>query len=188
MTIHDWIKWAFAAADEPHRFASHILARQASRDLGVEITTADLEAAMAQAGYTVHHRNQYGAAYYLAADTKSKKLYDFRRFVLVEGIDHPLNTPDPCAAFNALPAEDQAAMLEWIKTSLVPIRRALLVSELRFPCQVVSGLAITNEHMRGALLTAGIETAGPRFRCCLSDNALHEFRRVRRTQLQEKQP
>ena len=90
-------------------------------------------------------------AYYLAADTKSKKLYDFRRFVLVEGIDHPLNTPDPCAAFNALPAEDQAAMLEWIKTSLVPIRRARLVSELRFPCQVVSGLAITNEHMRGAI-------------------------------------
>jgi hypothetical protein len=58
MNISDWIKWAFHPSDTPHRFVSFVLARQASRDLGADVTVAEFEAAMERAGFTVHHRNQ----------------------------------------------------------------------------------------------------------------------------------
>ena len=46
MELSDWIVGAFRPANRPHRFASFVLARQASRDLGAEITTAQFETAM----------------------------------------------------------------------------------------------------------------------------------------------
>ena len=59
---------------------------------------------------------------------------------------------------------------------------------LHDPCHVVTGLAINDEQMRGALLTAGIEAAGRRFRCCLTDRALHEFRRKRHSLSEPREP
>jgi hypothetical protein len=185
MTLHEWIGWAFCVAETPHRFSAHILARQASRDLGMEVTSSQFEEAMARAGYVVHHRNQHESAHYLATDSSAKRAYDFHKFILVDPIDHPLNEPnqpDPCAAFKALPPDDQAAMLDWIRASLVRIQRTRIVSQLRFPCSVVTGLTIRDEEMRGALLTAGIEPAGHRFRCCLSSQAMTDFRRARLAQ------
>jgi hypothetical protein len=185
MNLHDWIKWAFRPADTPHRFASYVLARQASRDLGTEATTEQFEAAMP---FAVHHRNHRGSAYYLAADTTAKRTYDFRRYVLAEPIGHPLDEDDH-APFATLPPDDQAAVLAWIKASLVPIRRTRTVPELRYPCALLTGRKIRDQHMRGALLAAGIEAAGHRrFRCCLSDKAMADLRRKRREQRQEIQP
>ena len=146
MGLSDWITWAFRPADSPHRFASFVLARQASRDLGVEITTAEFEAAMP---FVVHHRNSRGSAYYLAADTAAKRSYDFHRHVLAEPITHPLNE-DQRAPFEALPLDDQAAVLAWIKASLVPIRRTRTVAQLRYPCAIVTGQNLRNDEMRGA--------------------------------------
>jgi hypothetical protein len=185
MTLHEWITWAFGVAETPHRFAAYVLARQASRDLGAEVTEAQFEEAMARAGFVVHHHTQHGSARYLATDSPAKRIYDFHRFVLVDPIDHPLNEPnrpDPLAAFKALPADEQAAMLDWIKASVVPIRRTRTLSSLRFPCAVVTCLAINDEAMRGALLTAGIKAVGYRFHCGLTDEALAKFRRARRGQ------
>ena len=87
------------AAETPHRFASRILARQASRDLGTAVTGLQFEEAMARAGFVVHHRNRHGSAHYLAADSSAKRAYEFHKFILVDPIDHPLNEPnrpDPC--------------------------------------------------------------------------------------------
>jgi hypothetical protein len=188
MTLQTWLAWAFSPSAAPHRFASYILARQASRDLETEVAVPEFEEAMARAGFAVHHRNRYGSPYYLAAETSAKRTYDFRKFVLAEPIEHPLkeaDKPDPCAAFNALPAGEQAAMLRWIKASVTLTRRTRAIGQLRYPCEMATGLNIRDEHMRGALLTAGIDTAGHRFRCCLSNEALIGFRRARRARLQE---
>ncbi len=164
MTVHDWIAWAFCPADTRHRFASFILARQASRDLRAEITVAEFEAAMQRAGFAVDHRNQRGAASYLVAETKAKKTYELHRFILVEPIDHPLNkpsAPDHRAAFKALPPDNQAAVLQWIETSLVPIRRTRTVSQLRYPCHVVAGLTLSDEQMRRAVDGPGHDGRSP---------------------------
>ncbi len=185
MELSEWITWAFRPGRAPHRFASYVLARQASRDLEREIATADFEAAMEQAGFAIHRRNQRGSAFYLAADTTAKRTYDFRRYLLAEPIDHPLSEPE-FAPFGALPADDQAAVLGWIKASLVPIRRTRTLAQLRYPCALVTGRRIRDQHMRGALLTAGIEAVGRwRFRCCLSDRAMAELRQRRHEQRQE---
>ncbi|MGA2069123.1 MAG: hypothetical protein ABSG86_29480 [Thermoguttaceae bacterium] len=190
LTLESWITWAFRPAESSHRFAAHILARQAARDLGAEVTEPDFEDAMARAGFVVHRRTRHGSACYLATDSSAKRDYDFRRFILADPIEHPLSVvrPDPCAAFKGLPASDQAVLLDWIKASLVPIRRTRSVSQLRFPCSVVTGLAIRDEQMRGALLTAGVEPAGHRFRCCLTNEALAQFRQARRAQASRVQP
>jgi hypothetical protein len=192
MTLHEWIKWAYLPSKTSHRFPSFVLARQAGRDLNAVVTVEEFEAAMLAAGYTVGHRNRYGAAYYNVADTTAKKTFDFRRFVLVDpAATQPSKTftladprSDPCSEFLALPTEAQTKLLEWAKASVVATRKTRGLAELRYPAQVVTGLDIRNEHLRGALLVAGFEAAGHRFRCGLTDEALRRFREVKRSEAQ----
>ena len=133
--------------------------------------------------FAVHHRNSRGSAYYLAADTTAKRSFDFHRYLLAEPISHPLDE-NPRAAFEALTPDDQAAVLDWVKASLLPIRRTRTVAQLRYPCALVTGRNLRNDEMRGALLTAGIEAVGRwRFHCCLSNAAMAQFRSARRALL-----
>jgi hypothetical protein len=188
MLLPEWIAWAYEPSATPHRFAAYFQAKQAGRDLGRVVAVAEFREAMSAAGFAEGRTNRHGEVHYLVADSASKRTFDFKRFILADdSVPHPL-VPEaasgPCADFEALPIEQQQAILAWIKASLERARKTRTLSELRYPCQIVTGLALRNEHMRGALLTAGIEAAGHRFRCRLSDEALRRFRETKRAEVQ----
>lgn len=174
-TIHDWIKWAFNPSEAPHRLSSLTHSRQASRDLGVLVTEAEFNKAMSE--YTFSHKDGRCELHYFVEDTKSKKDYDFHRFVLVESIIHPLMVPDPRESFNALPESDRTTILDWIESSLrvsSPHRTDLFNSAF----SAATGLELTEDQMRGALIVAGHKPdRHGQFHCALTDEAFREYRK-----------
>ena len=94
MTLHTWIRWAFRPTDSRHRAGSISLAKQAGRDLGREVTHAEFCGAMRQAGFRVACVLR-GNQFFACTDTSQKKNYQWRKFVCLVDVPHPLLEPAP---------------------------------------------------------------------------------------------
>ncbi len=175
LSVHDWIKWAFDPSDEPHRLSSLTHSRQASRDLGVLVTEAEFNKAMSE--YTFSHKDKRNELHYFVEDTKAKSNYDFRRFVLVEPVTHPLMVPDPRETFNALSVSDRTLILDWVKSGL-RVSSPHRINLFNSACSAATGLELTEDQMRGALIVAGHKPdRHGQFHCALTDEAFREYRK-----------